>query len=244
MTGKIILSVGMPRAGSGWHYNLVHDLAMASGGQNARQIRTRYRLERLLTEVNCNIGTLTFYRLLPVLMPALLGNTYVIKLHAGPKPLARLLIRLGLIRPTYIYRDPRDALLSSCEYGRDQRSSGRGGAFAQLTTIEAAIDFMAEYVRISDAWLACQSALHVRYEDLLLNYDAEATRLIDFLGIEMKTAQAVLDKYRPERGRQGQAGTHFVKGKIGRFREALTDEQQARCLETFGDYLRRMDYPI
>ena len=35
----LILSVGMPRAGSGWYYNLTHDLIVSSGGQDARQVR-------------------------------------------------------------------------------------------------------------------------------------------------------------------------------------------------------------
>ena len=51
----IILSAGMPRAGSGWYFNLMHDLITNSGGQNARQIRAedaifsarRFRLRQL-----------------------------------------------------------------------------------------------------------------------------------------------------------------------------------------------------
>ena len=35
----IVLAVGMPRAGSGWHYNLVHDLMKTTGCADARQIR-------------------------------------------------------------------------------------------------------------------------------------------------------------------------------------------------------------
>ena len=66
----IILSVGMPRAGSGWYYNLTHDLVTATGGQDARQIRQRYHLESILTEVNCNIGALTPRRLVAISIPA------------------------------------------------------------------------------------------------------------------------------------------------------------------------------
>ena len=36
----MILSVGMPRAGSGWYYNLTQDLVKASGGEDARIIRS------------------------------------------------------------------------------------------------------------------------------------------------------------------------------------------------------------
>jgi hypothetical protein len=33
----IILSIGMPRAGSGWYYNLTNDLMLAAGAQD-RQV--------------------------------------------------------------------------------------------------------------------------------------------------------------------------------------------------------------
>mgnify|MGYP001139047165 CR=1 FL=1 len=37
----IVLSVGMPRAGSGWHYNLIHDLMEAAGYTDAQAILDR-----------------------------------------------------------------------------------------------------------------------------------------------------------------------------------------------------------
>ena len=66
----IVLSVGMPRAGSGWHYNLVHDLMKTTGCADARQIREKYHLQGILTEVNCNIGVLSARRLAMVTVPA------------------------------------------------------------------------------------------------------------------------------------------------------------------------------
>ncbi|RPJ22611.1 MAG: hypothetical protein EHM33_23075, partial [Chloroflexi bacterium] len=120
----IVLSVGMPRAGSGWHYNLVHDLMKTTGCSDARDIRERYHLQSILTEVNCNIGVLSARRLAMVTLPALLVNTFVIKAHAGPTSTSRLLQRLGLLRITYIYRDPRDAMLSAYDYG--QRALKKG----------------------------------------------------------------------------------------------------------------------
>ena len=246
MTGKIILAIGMPRAGSGWHYNLVHDLIVAAGGEDAREIRRRYHLGKILTEVNCNIGALTPARLLPVTLPALTGKTFAIKAHAGPKPLAKRLIRSGWMQPTYIYRDPRDALLSAYEYGRRKREAGRVGPFVDLETIERSIDFMREYVQISEAWLACDRSLNIRYENLLGDYDAEVERLLVFLKLNPASPvlQGVIDKYRPDQGSSEQKGTHFVKGQIGRYRQKLTSQQQQLCLEAFGDYLERMGYPI
>ncbi len=246
MTGNIILAIGMPRAGSGWHYNFVHDLIAASGGQDAREIRLQYHLSRILTEVNCNIGALTPQRLLPVAIPAIMGNTFVIKAHAGPKPLALRLIRNGLIQPTYIYRDPRDALLSAYEYGQRKRATGRVGPFADLDTIETAIDFMRPYVQISKAWLACDVSLNVRYEDFLSDYDVQVSRILEFfeLNADNPKFQSIIDQYRPGKGSSEQKGTHFVKGKIGRYREKFTAEQQQLCVDAFGDYLERLGYPV
>jgi len=244
MTGKIILAIGMPRAGSGWYYNLVHDLVIAAGGQDARLVRRRYRLGRILTEVNCNIGTLNPQRVFPVTIPALAGNTFAIKTHAGPKPLAVSLIDRGLIRPTYIYRDPRDALLSAYEYGKRKREAGQHGSFTDLKSIEDAIEFIQDYVKISIDWLGLQATLNVRYEELLSKYETQVERLLSFLGLKAHdpVLSPVIDKYRPEKVTTGQKGTHFVKGKIGRYRQKLTPEQQQRCLDAFGDYIERMGY--
>jgi len=105
---------------------------------------------------------------------------------------------------------------------------------------------MADYVKISEQWLACEHALHTRYEDLLTDYDRETARILDFLNLpaDNSALQAVIERYRPERGSAERRGTHFVKGKIGRYRESLTPEQQRRCIDLFGDYLQANGYPL
>jgi hypothetical protein len=245
----LILSAGMPRAGSGWYYNLTHDLVVAGVGQDARDIRRRYHLGRVLTEVNCNIGALTPWRLLVVLPPSLMGNTFAIKAHAAPTPFALRLMRGDLLRTAYIYRDPRDAMLSAYDNGQRALKKGRPNAFSHLTDFYKAVEFMLEYLRIWQAWDGCQLVLHARYEDLLTDYDGEAARLAVFLDLDPgnPAVQAALEKYRPERARgtqaqSGQKGIHFNKGVIGRFRQRTTPEQQELMAEKFGPYLERMGY--
>jgi hypothetical protein len=240
----IILSVGMPRAGSGWHYNLANELMLANGAKEARVIRRRYHLEKILTEVNCNIGALTPWRVLAVLIPSLLGNTFVIKAHAAPTPFALSVIRRGLIRPTYIYRDPRDAMLSAMENGQRALQRGRPNAFSPYVEFPAALDFMLGYLRIWEAWMGCKQAMSVKYEDLLVNYEVEAYRLVDFLGLEPDhpSVRHVIEKYRPEQAQPAQKGIHFVHGKIGRFRQKFTPDQQAILAEKMGSYLCWMGY--
>lgn len=149
-----------------------------------------------------------------------------------------------MIKPLYIFRDPRDALLSAYEYGERSRQSNKTGAFSQLSTIEDAIVFLNDYVEISKTWLACREALHTRYEDLLLDYDNEINRIIHNLNLdgEKVLLREVIENYRPFGMKSGQRGTHLVTGKIGRYKDKLTPEQQALCLQVFKPFLDEMGY--
>jgi hypothetical protein len=241
----IVLSVGMPRAGSGWHYNVIHDLMATTNCADARDIRERYRLHDILTEVNCNIGVLSLRRLARVTVPALVGNTFVIKAHAGPSAWSRLLEAFGILRVSYIYRDPRDAMLSAFDFGQRALEKGRPNAFSHLTDFEKTLDFMIEYVRIWESWMSEKSALIARYEDLLTDYDNEVNRLVKYLKLngDQSEVQKVIELYRPGKA-EGQQGLHFFKGKIGRFRESYTPDQQRVMAERFRSALEKMGYQV
>ena len=240
----IVLSVGMPRAGSGWHYNIIHDLMEVAGFDDAREIREKYRLQKILTEVNVNIGVLSLRRLGMVMIPALLGRDFVLKAHAGPTIGSRTLAALGLLRIVYIYRDPRDAMLSAYEYGRRTAEKGRPNFFAQFDTFEKSLNFMADYVDVWKAWMNEKRVLVVRYEDLLMNYDAEMERLLTYLDLDVNddAVQGVVENYRPGKADAGQQGLHFFKGKIGRYKEKYTNDEQAQMRERFGAALQKMGY--
>ena len=241
----IVLSVGMPRAGSGWHYNLVHDLMKTTGCADAREIREKYGLQNILTEVNCNIGVLSARRLGIVAIPALLGKTFVIKAHAGPTTMSRLMQVPGLLRITYIYRDPRDAMLSAYDYGQRALQKGRPNAFSHLTDFQKSLDFIMEYVHIWEKWMKEKNVLTARYEDLLIHYDHEVRRLVEFLKLNGSSTgvQNVIESYRPSAA-EGQQGLHFYKGKISRFREVYRAEEQAILTEKLAPFLKRMGYEI
>lgn len=241
----IVLAVGMPRAGSGWHYNLIHDLIATTGCDDARAIREQFGLQNILTEVNCNIGVLSLRRLLMVLRPALLGHTFVIKAHSGPTVSARALIQGGLMQTFYIYRDPRDAMLSAFDYGRRAVEKGSPNAFSHLTNFEQSLEFISEYVDGWQQWINIPAVFKTRYEDFLTDYEAEAGKIARFMGLSLQKeqVQAVIAQYRPGQT-QGQQGTHFFKGQVGRFRERYSAEEQDILAQRFGASLRKMGYKI
>jgi hypothetical protein len=240
----IVLSVGMPRAGSGWYFNLIQDLVISAGGTNSRQIRSQYHLEDILTEVNCNISALTLRRVTRALVPSLKGENFTLKAHSGPTVVSDLASSAGWMKISYIYRDPRDALLSAMDFGRRTLEKGQPNAFSHLTTLPKAIDFMLEYCEIWENWMKRNQVLHARYEDLLTNYEVEAGKLVHFLAIDplMTEVKEILEKYRPGQAREAKDGLHFFKGQIGRFREKFSTEEQALLDQAFGPFLDRMGY--
>jgi hypothetical protein len=177
-----------------------------------------------------------------VMLPGLLNN-FVIKAHAGPTSASRLLANLGLLRITYIYRDPRDAMLSAYDFGQRALTKGRPNAFSHLSDFEKSVDFMMEYVGIWEKWMKEKNVLVARYEDLLTNYDAESAKLVQYLKVNSASpeVQTVIEKYRPSAA-EGQQGLHFFKGKIGRFRESYNEDQKSVLKSKLGAYLARMGY--
>ncbi|MBL8051431.1 MAG: sulfotransferase domain-containing protein, partial [Anaerolineales bacterium] len=222
-----------------------HDLMKTTGCADARDIREKYKLQNILTEVNCNIGVLSARRLGMVTIPALMGNTFVIKAHSSPTLSSRLLSSLGLLRPIYIYRDPRDAMLSAYDYGQRALAKGRPNAFSHLTDFEKSLDFILEYIFIWEKWTKEKNVLIARYEDLLTNFDEEFGRLVKFLNLDRSNLQVqeIGEKYRPG-ANDGQQGLHFFKGKIGRFQESYTTEQKQVLAEKLGRYLIQMGYEV
>jgi len=242
----LLLAAGMQRAGSVWYYSIVNGLWVASGGQDGRDIRKRYHFERFMRPATSTIGWLNTKRTLAALLPVVLGNSYTVHLHFAPQPLGLWAIRHGWIIPTYIYRDPRDALLSAYEYGRRVDQAGRPNAFSFLETMEDAIDFMHNYV-VQDwqAWMQVPGLFSLRYEDLLQDYDSQIDRLCDFLGLDnkMEPLRQVIAGFRPGNTASNPV-IHFNKGRIGRFREVLTPLQQELCVKYFGPYLERAGYQV
>jgi hypothetical protein len=102
-----------------------------------------------------------------------------------------------------------------------------------------------DYVRIWEKWKHEKNVLIARYEDLLMDYDNEVTRLVGFLKLNGNSpeVQKVTGGYRPGAA-EGQQGLHFYKGRIGRFRTSYSTEEQAILKEKLGPYLPRMGYEI
>jgi hypothetical protein len=246
----IVVSAGMQKAGSGWYFNMINDLLVAGGQQDVRAIREKYHLHPILKYHNCLLSRPVWPKLILLLVPHLFGNTFVVKTHNRPTESLRWLMSRDVVRATYIYRDPRDVVVSAYRHGRKLRKQGQTHSFAKLETLEEAILATQEWLDVWDTWITTDGVLHTRYEDLLADPVVEMLRVADFLslGVAAREVAKIVASYEPE-GKAApealeQAGLHFDKGMVGRFRTVMEAEEQALCREYYGDHLERMGYPL
>ena len=242
----IVISAGMPKAGTAWYYQMTNDLLVAAGFQDAGGVREKFHLDTImLYETNSVGGSWISQHLL--LIPHLMGHSFAIKTHKPPQRMFRLWEAANIAKSTYVFRDPRDAALSAYEHGQRLLARGRRGTFAQLTTLEDAIVKAQEWLFVWQQWMDYGRALVVRYEDLLLNTTVELQRLAMHLSLSVGVGimEDIVNRYKaenvsalpPEKGK-----LHFNKGITGRFRQVMTTQQQQMCQDLLGAYLIKMGY--
>lgn len=246
----LILSVGLPKSGSAWYYNLTNDLIAAGGGHDARVVRQRYDLHPIMKFGTCNIQEPTEEKLLRLTSPPVSDFTFAVKTHHPPTRTIIDLIESGKMKVSYIYRDPRDIAVSVFEESLKFRNQGRlNRGVTSLHTICDAILWAETWLRNSwDCWKVVDKVLHVRYEDLLSDSENELKRLGFFLcfDLEAGSINKIIDKWRPEQLGRRRDGDylHFNKGLSGRFRSVMNAAELRLAHERFGTYLKEMGYPV
>lgn len=240
--GVLVLSSGMNSAGSGWFYNITNDMLRSAGHPDRLEIKERYGLGDILHGANCNVRSLDeerWERIRPALED---GHSFVVKSHLRPTPLVSRLLTAGDLHCTYIFRDPRDVVVSAYQRGKIRRANGYSDSFARLRTVDMAIAWMrVRQLPVYEAWREESGAMLFRYEDLKADGVASLRRLDDHLGLGLSDDEltTIADRY-SSGGSSKRVETHFRGG--GRRQDELTSGQLRRCNFLFRRSLASMGY--
>lgn len=244
----IVISAGLRKAGTGLFFNLTNDLLIAAGKEDVRDIKEKFNLEDILKYHNCNVEKLTWRKFIKILPIHFKGKTFVIKTHDRPTKLIRFLMALKIIKVTYIYRDPRDVLLSALDHGKKIRNKGETHTFAYCSSIEITIPKVKSWLdKITMKWIRLKKVSLFKYEDLISNPISQLKRLADFLELDDKKIdfERILARYdRNNLDSTMKGHLHFNVGNAGRFKTALEEKDLNLCNQQFSRYLEKMGYDI
>jgi sulfotransferase 6B1 len=159
----------------------------------------------------------------------------------------------------FIYRDPRDMLVSHVFYATDMyEDHGMHRFYEQLDSMEARLNAAIEGVADPEfflssvkeryesylGWLDHPEIFCLRFEDLILERDAALARLLGYLEVRGLDLQVPRDQA-VEILKAGitphKSGT-FRKGQPGNWQEHFTATNKARFKEVAGDLLGRLGY--
>jgi len=238
----IVISAGMQKAGSAYIFNMLNDLCSLSGGADVRAVKEKYLLDGLLRHYNCNIGKLSAHKILTLLWYSRREGQFVVKTHAGPTRMLRLLLKIGMVKVVYICRDPRDALLSAMDHGRKIAAAGESHTFARLGSFEDAFSAVKAWASKWQQWRDCGVYL-LRYEDLLSNPAKELEKIVAYLGFDAAQGDITATVAAYSRGTKKSEHLHFNAGISNRYRSEMPEEQKRRFGREMGDLLVRMGYP-
>ncbi len=242
----IILSAGMPKSGSGYIYNVLNEMIIASGCSDARDIKQRFQLENIMRGYNNNIGRLNLNKLLKLYRVSLQAGLFCAKTHAAPHPLVRPAIEFGMMGVIYIYRDPRDVILSVIDHGRKLLGEGKKHTFAQTADFDSAFCRLPNWFNTWSIYQELPGAINLKYEGLIQEPLKTVRNIAEFfkLRVDEQRLRDILWKYSRFNPAGERKGLHYNKGKAFRYIREMSSEQKKRFIDQYGTIIMEMGYSI
>lgn len=245
----IVVSAGMVKSGSLWFWNMTNDLLSAGGLKKDGLPPVHSPVEDFikLKYGKVVIGALSFSQLTKATISHFKGYSYPVKTHSAPTLPLILFRPWGHIKVTYVYRDPRDVVLSVLDHAKKAREEDIALNLRDIHTFEEAVDFVKIQLMIWEKWSYMPGTFKARYEEITANTHHMLRKLADYLDLRVSEDQikTICNRYsRKEMSKEKGITnkTHFNQGTTQRFLNQMDQNQIAHCEHAFHPYLERMGY--
>jgi Sulfotransferase domain len=247
---RMVIAAGMPRSGTRWFCNMLVDIVGEVSGSNTRQLRDSYGIHGLLQRYHTPTfkARLSQRRLRRLDRIVADGHTLVFKTHRPPTAPVRERLADGSAVAVYLFRDPRDVVVSALEQGAKMRSRGALPirSFARLTSFERTLRWLGRRVLpVWQDWTSIDGVLTLRYEDLMADPRGMIARTLDHVGVAAppEVIERVVRDYAADNIQDGTIRRALDLDEQGAPpRMALTPDQQQRLRDALEPMLRRMGY--
>jgi len=241
----LIVSSGMQKSGSAYIYNVINDLLIKSGKTDAREIKEKYQLANMRW-YNNNIFKMDWKSLWRLIRLSWKEKSFAVKTHSGPTSALNIFSKLGWVRVIYIYRDPRDVLLSAIDHGKRILAEGDNHTFAEMVEFDDALANVKTWIEIFKAYHKNKRVMSIKYEDLMVKPNEVVRGICDHLKISVTEEEIseILYKYNKDNPNAQMKALHFNKAKINRHTEELTEEKRLIFKQQLGNEIELMGYTI
>ncbi len=237
----LIFCTGVVRSGSTWSFNVCRHLGLLLARQRGEPFASAY------------LGESDLDRAIDAQLARPAGPA-VIKAHAiGPRALAAL--RAGRVRAVCTFRDPRDCVASDLTFRR--------------AAFDEAVRRVTHNLTYLGFYRSAGHTLFVRYEDMIADPLPQVARVAAHLGVAaddaalrrvdaltgLATSRAICDGLRHRRPddvawsdhRRVDPATqlhenHIHSGRVGRWRDELSADQQGHLADVFHPWLVELGY--
>lgn len=166
---------------------------------------------------------------------------FLIKTHCMLNEPIKALVENGVARATYMFRDPRDIILSLIDHGiRSRNGLDPNKSFENIVTIEDAIRYTKWHVRVYKAWKEFGNALFIRYEDLIEDNWKYLNLVAAYLGYRLP--EPVLDEILHNEQAERKIESNFNTGRSNRWKTEMTGLQKSQAMDAFGSDISLMGY--
>lgn len=241
----IVISGSLPKSGSAYLYHLINDLISVSGaGHDMREIVRKYRLEKYIKGLNCDVGNLTEEKLKTLIDIQQIENTFAVKTHFYFEENTKHVREKAEIKSIYIYRDPRDVILSAIDHGIRLMERNRLDAyFTRYSDVDSSIHHIGKWLEIYLKWKQESNVLFVQYEDLISSPVSVLRKISTFINIEIDDV-CLSDIILKGQIDGDNKDLHFNKGVIGRYKQVMSLKEIEMCNSQLGDYILDMGYEL
>lgn len=232
----IIITSSVPKSASTAIVRLIKEMITLSDKRNAQHFLDSKKGHSFFKTIN-------FTTFLSLVWLNMTRGMFVIKTHCPPTFYIKLLIRLGLSKAVFSYRDPRDVVLSVIDHGnRSRLNLDPAASFKNITDIESALNYVTRVLTKHDEWQDYDHTLFIRYEEFMIDKRNTISSLNQYLGFGLsdKKIDEILDRHESEKTTYH----NYNKGLINRYITEMSVEEIEKCNHIFRDYLIKNEYPV
>jgi hypothetical protein len=241
----IYLVASMQKSGSIWVLAMVNDLVVKNGGQYFGDVRSQFRLGWFVRQSG-HLPNLQPQTAAHLLLTQAVGRRFALHTHSDPSWSIRALMKMRVVTPIYVYRDPRDVARSMFEHGKKIRDKKirSDTTFDQLETMEDSIEFASTFIEPWRRWTGLPGVFTTTYEKLRQDAVGELKKICDHLDLtaSQEMLEKVVERYQPSGSFD--VDTHLNKAVVGAWRNVLTPDQVELCHQLFGPAIEEMGYEL